>query len=60
MVRGDRRTRAQLLSVEWNKLTCTDASIERMLNAGVLPEAAIGGWRLSRGESYPDPAPVRL
>jgi hypothetical protein len=42
------------------KSTSTESSICKLINGGVLPDAAIGGWRLSIGESFPDPRPSEL
>lgn len=48
------------MSVEWAKSTCTDESLARLQDIGVLPAAAIGGWRKSRGERYPEPRPGEI
>jgi hypothetical protein len=55
MVHGGRGARAQLMAVKWNKLVSTKATLVRLVIAGVMAEAAIGGWRISPGENYPDP-----
>jgi hypothetical protein len=39
------------MATEWTKSISMPAVIERLVNTGVLPEAAIGGWQTSIGES---------
>jgi hypothetical protein len=46
--------------VEWSKLMSTEATLAKLVTAGVMVEAAIGGWRTSDGESYPDPYPGKI
>jgi hypothetical protein len=46
--------------VEWSKSMSTKATLAKLLTAGVMVEAAIGGWRTSDGESYPDPRPGEI
>jgi hypothetical protein len=60
MARGSRGRRAQMMSAEWTKSTSTKSSIRKFVNGGVLPDAAIEGWRPSIGESFPDPRPGEL
>jgi hypothetical protein len=45
---------------EWNKSMSTEATIAKLITAGVMAEAIIGGWRTSAGESYPDPRPGEI
>jgi hypothetical protein len=45
---------------EWNKSMSTEASLAKLVTACVMAEAAIGGWRTSDGESYPDPRPSKI
>jgi hypothetical protein len=40
---------------EWNKSVSTEATLVKLVTASVMVVAAIGGWRRSAGESYPDP-----
>jgi hypothetical protein len=60
MAHGFRGWRAQMMSAEWMKSTSTESSICKLVDSGVLPDAAIGGWRPSIGESYLDPHPSEL
>jgi formylmethanofuran:tetrahydromethanopterin formyltransferase len=46
--------------MEWNKSMSTEATLTKLVTAGVMAEAAIGGWRTSDGESYPDPRPGEI
>jgi hypothetical protein len=46
--------------VEWNKSMSTKATLMKLFTTGVMAEAAIGGWRTSNGESYPDPHPGEI
>jgi hypothetical protein len=49
-----------MMSAKWTKSTSTENSIRKLINGGVLPDAAIGGWRSSIGESFLDPRPGEL
>jgi hypothetical protein len=60
MARGSRGARAQLIAAEWNKSMSTEATLAKLVTASVMAEAAIGGWRTSDGESYPDPDPGEI
>jgi hypothetical protein len=60
MACGAQGERAQMMAVEWTKSISLLATIERLVNTGVLPNAAIRGWRTSIGESYPDPHPGEI
>jgi hypothetical protein len=40
---------------EWNKSVSTEATLVKLVTASVMVVAAIGGWRRSASESYPDP-----
>jgi hypothetical protein len=60
MAHGSHGRRAQMMSVEWMKSTSIESSIHKLVDGGVLPDATIGGWRPSNGESYPDPHPGEL
>jgi hypothetical protein len=40
---------------EWTKSTSTEATIKKLIDAGVIPYATLGGWRTSHGEIYPNP-----
>jgi hypothetical protein len=60
MARGSHGRRAQMMSVKWTKSTSMENSIHKLIDGGVLPNAAIGGWRPSIGESFPDPRPGEL
>jgi hypothetical protein len=42
------------------KSISTEGSICKLINGGVLPDAAIEGWRPSVGESYLEPHPGEL
>jgi hypothetical protein len=43
------------MAAEWNKSMSTEATLTKLVTTGIMAEAAIGGWRTSDGESYPDP-----
>jgi hypothetical protein len=45
---------------EWSKLMSTEATLAKLVTAGVIAEAVISGWRTSHGESYPDPRPGKI
>jgi hypothetical protein len=60
MARGGRGARAQLMAAEWNKSMSTEDTLSKLVTAGVMAEAAIGGWRTSDGENYPDPHPGEI
>jgi hypothetical protein len=49
--------RAQLMAAEWKKSMRTEATLVKLITAGMMAEAAIGGWRTSPGENYPNPRP---
>jgi hypothetical protein len=55
MARGSHGRSAQMMSAEWTKSTSTESSICKLVGSGVLPDAAIGGWRQFIGERFPDP-----
>jgi hypothetical protein len=48
------------MSAEWTKSTSIESSIHKLVNGGMLPDAAIGGLRPSIGESLTDPCPGEL
>jgi hypothetical protein len=48
------------MAAEWNKSMSTEATLAKLVTAGVMAEAAISGWRMSDGESYPDPRPSEI
>jgi hypothetical protein len=60
MARGGRGARAQLMTVEWNKSMSMEATLAKLVMAGVMAEATIGGWRTPAGESYLDPRPSEI
>jgi hypothetical protein len=60
MAHESRGRRAQMMSAEWTKSTSIESSIRKLVDSRVLPDAAIGGWRPSIGESFPDPCPGEL
>jgi hypothetical protein len=60
MAHGSRGWRAQMMSTEWTKSRSPESSIHKLANDGVLPNAAIEGWRPSISESFPDPRPGEL
>jgi hypothetical protein len=45
--------------MEWSKSMSMEATLVRLVTVRVMGEAAIGGWRTSDGESYPDPVLVK-
>jgi hypothetical protein len=49
-----------MMSVEWMKSTSIESSIHKLVDGGMLLDAAIGGWRPSIGESLTDPCPGEL
>jgi hypothetical protein len=38
----------------------TEATLGKLVTAGVMAKAAIGGWRTSDGERYLDPYPGEI
>jgi hypothetical protein len=48
------------MAAEWNKLMSTEATLVKLITAGVMAKAAIGGWRTLDGESYPDHRPSKI
>jgi hypothetical protein len=48
------------MTVEWTKSVSTEATLARLVTAGMMAEATIGGWRISPGENYPDPRPGEI
>jgi hypothetical protein len=60
MGRGGRGARAQLMAAEWNKSLSTEATLTKLVTAGIMAKATIGGWRTSTGENYPDPRPGKI
>jgi hypothetical protein len=48
------------MSAEWTKSTSTESSIRKLIDGGLLPDAAIRGWRSSIDESFLDPCPGEL
>jgi hypothetical protein len=48
------------MAAEWNKSVSTKATLVRLVIAGVMAEAAIGGWRISLGKNYLDPRPGEI
>jgi hypothetical protein len=60
MAFGGRGARAQMMVVEWNKSVSTEATLARLVTAGVMAEAAFGGRRTSPSENYPDPRPSEI
>jgi hypothetical protein len=43
------------MAAKWNKSMSTEATLMKLVTAGVMAEAAIGGWRTLDSESYLDP-----
>jgi hypothetical protein len=52
MAYRSRGWKAQMMSAEWTKSTNTKSSIRKLVDRGVVPDAAIRGWRPSIGESF--------
>jgi hypothetical protein len=48
------------MAAEWNKSMSTEDTLSKLVTASVMAEAAIGGWRTSDGENYPDPYPGEI
>jgi hypothetical protein len=48
------------MAAEWSKSMSTEATLAKLVTAGVIAEAAICRWRTSDGESYPDPRPGEI
>jgi hypothetical protein len=48
------------MAAEWNKSMSTEDTLSKLVTAGVMAEAAIGGWRTSDSENYPDPHPGEI
>jgi hypothetical protein len=48
------------MAAEWSKSMSMEATLVNLITAKVMVEAAIGGWRMSDGESYPDPRPGKI
>jgi hypothetical protein len=48
------------MAVEWCKSISTEASLRKLITVEAMAEAAIGRWRTSDGESYPDPCPSEI
>jgi hypothetical protein len=46
--------------IEWNKSVSTKATLAKLVTAGMMAKAAIGGWSTSAGENYPDPCPRKI
>jgi hypothetical protein len=46
--------------VEWSKSMSTEATLVKLVTAGVMAEATIGGQRTSDGDSYLDPHPSEI
>jgi hypothetical protein len=42
------------MAAEWCKSMSTEATLGKLVTAGVMAEAVISGWRTSDGESYLD------
>ena len=40
---------------EWVPSRTGEAELNRLVEVGVLPDRAIGGWRSALGESFPTP-----
>jgi len=60
MAKSDSKKRAELMAKEWKKSRSTVKSLSDLVDMGLLHNPELGGWRAPEGESYPDPAPVRL
>jgi hypothetical protein len=55
MARGRRQDLWEaLLKEEWTKLVSTRATVSKLVEMGLLPDAAIGGWR-TFGDRFPNP-----
>jgi hypothetical protein len=48
------------MAAEWKKSMRTEATLVKLVTAGMMAEAAIGGWRTSPGENYPNPRPGEI
>jgi hypothetical protein len=48
------------MAADWSKSMSTEATVTKLITAGVMAEAAIDGWRTSDGESYLDPRPGEI
>jgi hypothetical protein len=48
------------MAAEWCKSMSMEATLGKLITARAMVEAAIGGWRTSDGESYPDPHPGEI
>jgi hypothetical protein len=60
MVKSDSKKRAEMMAKEWKKSRSTTRSLNDLVGMGLLHNQELGGWKAPEGESYPDPAPVRL
>jgi len=60
MAKRDTKKRAKMMAKEWKKSRSNTRSLNDLVEMGLLHNQELGGWRAPEGESYPDPAPVRL
>jgi hypothetical protein len=51
---------AATMRKEWWVSKSTDRSVNELIAAGVLHNRELAGWRLSVGDSYPDPEPGEI
>jgi hypothetical protein len=54
MAKAEAQKRAEVMK-EWWKSNSTESSINDLVGLGVLHDKALGGWRASDSESFPDP-----
>jgi hypothetical protein len=60
MVKTEAQKRAEVMKKEWWKSKSTKSSINELVGLGVLHDKALGGWRASDSESFPDPQPGEI
>jgi hypothetical protein len=48
------------MAAEWSKSMRREATLAKLVTARVMAKAAISGWRMLDGESYPDPRPGKI
>jgi hypothetical protein len=55
MAKTEAMKRAKMMRKEWSKSKSTEATINNLVDLGVLYNRELAGWRPADGDSYPNP-----
>jgi hypothetical protein len=60
MAKTEATKRAEMMRKEWWKLKSTKATINDLIELGMLHNRELAGWQPADGDSYPNPQPSEI